>query len=63
MLENKRAAGLVLSRQNLPVFPRGEDGYSDVSNVHRGGYVLLDPPEDLPGGLPDVVLVGTGSEV
>jgi transketolase len=63
VLENKRAAGLVLSRQNLPVFPRGEDGYSDTSNVHRGGYVLLDPPADLPGGLPDVVLVGTGSEV
>ena len=63
VLENKRAAGLVLSRQNLPVFPRGEDGYSDISNVHRGGYVLLDPPADLPGGLPDVVLVGTGSEV
>ena len=63
VLENKRAAGLVLSRQNLPVFPRGEDGYSDASNVHRGGYVLLDPPDDLPGGLPDVVLVGTGSEV
>ena len=63
VLENKHAAGLVLSRQNLPVFPRGEDGYSDGSNVHRGGYVLLDPPDDLPGGLPDVVLVGTGSEV
>jgi transketolase len=63
VLENKRAAGLVLSRQNLPVFPRGEDGYSDTSNVHRGGYVLLDSPDDLPGGLPDVVLVGTGSEV
>ncbi len=63
VLENKRPAGLVLSRQNLPVFPRGEDGYSDISNVHRGGYVLLDSPDDLPGGLPDVVLVGTGSEV
>ncbi len=45
VLENKRAAGLVLSRQNLPVFPRGEDGYSDTSNVHRGGYVLLDPAD------------------
>jgi len=54
-----RPAGLVLSRQNLPTFPRGEDGYSDISNVHRGGYVLL----DVDGGLPDVVLVGTGSEV
>jgi transketolase len=53
-----RPAGLALSRQNLPVFPRGEDGFSDTSNVHRGGYVLLDTE-----GTPDVVLVGTGSEV
>ncbi len=60
VLENKRAAGLVLSRQNLPVYPRGEDGYSDASNVHRGGYVLIDADGV---GLPDVVLVGTGSEV
>jgi transketolase len=54
-----RPAGLVLTRQNVPVFPRGEEGFSDTSNVHRGGYVLL----DVDGGLPDVVLVGTGSEV
>jgi transketolase len=54
-----RPAGLCLSRQNVPVFPRGTDGYSDTSNVHRGGYVLLDVED----GLPDVVLVGTGSEV
>jgi transketolase len=54
-----RPAGLVLSRQNLPTFPRGSDGFSDTSNVHRGGYVLL----DVEGGLPDVVLIGTGSEV
>jgi transketolase len=54
-----RPAGLILSRQNLPTFPRGVDGYSDISNVHRGGYVLL----DVEGGLPDVVLIGTGSEV
>ena len=54
-----RPAGLALSRQNVPVFPRGEDGYSDTSNVHRGAYVLL----DVDGGLPDVVLIGTGSEV
>jgi transketolase len=53
-------AGLALTRQNVPVFPRGEDGFSDTSNVHRGGYVLLDTPN---GGLPDVILIGTGSEV
>lgn len=54
-----RPAGIALTRQNVPVFPRGTDGYSDTSNVHRGGYVLLDVED----GLPDVVLVGTGSEV
>ncbi|MCW2827868.1 MAG: transketolase [Marmoricola sp.] len=59
IMENThRPAGLVLSRQNLPIVPRGEDGFSDTSNVHRGGYVLLDTE-----GIPDVVLIGTGSEV
>ena len=53
-----RPAGLCLSRQNVPTYPRGEDGFSDTSNVHRGGYVLLDTD-----GVPDVVLIGTGSEV
>jgi transketolase len=60
VLENTdRPAGLALSRQNLPVFPRGEEGFSDTSNVHRGGYVLLDTD----GGLPDVVIIATGSEL
>lgn len=54
-----RPAGIALTRQNVPVFPRGTDGFSDTSDVHRGGYVLLDVED----GLPDVVLVGTGSEV
>ncbi len=59
-----RPAGLALTRQNVPVFPRGEDGFSDTSNVHRGGYVLIDAPDlDGAAGPPDVVLVGTGSEV
>ena len=60
IMENTdRPAGLTLTRQNVPVFPRGEDGYADTSDVHRGGYTLL----DVDGGQPDVVLVGTGSEV
>ena len=58
-----RPAGLALTRQNVPVFPRGVDAdgqrWSDTSNVHRGGYVLLDVDQ----GEPDVVLIGTGSEV
>src|SRR6185312_3396986 len=58
--QTDRPHGLILTRQNVPVFPRGEDAdgehWSDTSNVHRGGYVLLDTD-----GIPDVVLVGTGS--
>jgi transketolase len=57
--QTDRPAGLVLTRQNVPTYPRGSEGYADTSNVHRGGYVLLDTD----GGLPDVVLIGTGSEV
>ncbi len=55
-----RPAGLVLTRQNVPVLPRDQDGYASTADVHRGGYVLLDAEG---GGQPDVVLVGTGSEV
>jgi len=63
VLENgDRPAGITLTRQNVPVFPRGADAngqrWSDTSSVHRGGYVLLDTE-----GIPDVVLIGTGSEV
>ncbi|MCD6639828.1 MAG: transketolase [Nocardioides sp.] len=51
-------AGLCLSRQNVPTFPRGEQGYADTDGVSKGAYVLLDTE-----GTPDVVLIGTGSEV
>jgi transketolase len=60
ILENPdRPSGLCLTRQNVPTFPRGTDGYADTSNVARGAYTLL----DVDGGSPDVILVGTGSEV
>lgn len=42
----------------MPTFPRGTDGYADASGTARGGYVLLDTE-----GTPDVILIGTGSEV
>jgi transketolase len=59
-----RPAGLILTRQNVPTFPRGEDGFNDTGNVSKGGYVLIDAPGvDSGDGPPDVVLVGTGSEV
>ena len=53
-----RPSALILSRQNVPTFPRGEDGYASTDGVARGGYVLLDTD-----GTPDVVLIATGSEV
>ena len=59
MEHNDRPAGLILTRQNVPTFPRGEEGFADTSNVSKGAYVLLDAEN----GTPDVVLIGTGSEV
>jgi transketolase len=53
-----RPAGLILSRQNLPIVPRGSDGFADTSGVAKGGYILKDTE-----GTPDVILIGTGSEV
>ncbi len=56
-----RPAALALTRQNVPVFPRGTvDGerWGSAEGVERGGYVLLDSD-----GEPEVVLIATGSEV
>jgi len=55
-----RPAGLCLTRQNVPTFPRGSDGYATADQAARGGYVLVDAEG---GGEPDVILIGTGSEV
>ena len=52
-----RPAGLALSRQNLPVFDRTEFGSAE--GTARGGYVLAEAS----GGTPEVILMGTGSEV
>ena len=54
-----RPAGLILSRQNVPTFPRGTEGFATTDDVAKGGYVLIDAE----GGQPDVVLLATGSEV
>jgi len=54
---NDRPAGLALSRQNLPVFDRTEFGSAE--GVAKGGYVLAEAST----GTPEVVLMGTGSEV
>ncbi|SDN83687.1 transketolase [Geodermatophilus sp. DSM 45219] len=54
---NDRPAGLLLSRQNLPVFDRSEFGSAE--GVARGAYVLAEASN----GTPEVILLGTGSEV
>ncbi|MBB5875123.1 MULTISPECIES: transketolase [unclassified Xanthomonas] len=47
---------LVFSRQNLPFQARSAE---QIKQIERGGYVLADAE----GGTPDVILIGTGSEV
>jgi transketolase len=48
---------LILSRQNMPTLDRTK--YASASGVARGAYVLADAA----GGKPEVILIGTGSEV
>ncbi|MEU8952562.1 transketolase, partial [Streptomyces sp. NPDC048489] len=55
-----RPAGLILSRQNLPVLDRDNGEYAPARGSARGGYVLADAAE---GAAPEVILVATGSEV
>src|SRR5699024_7545686 len=50
-------AGLALTRQNVPVLAGTAEHAGD--GVARGGYVLAGPT----AGTPDVVLIGSGSEV
>jgi transketolase len=50
-------AVLVLSRQALPTLDRSQ--LNPAYGVARGGYVLADAPD----GIPDVILLATGSEV
>ena len=63
--KSDRPAGIVLSRQNLPVWAR-EDVHADAEGekfasaegTARGGYIMADTE-----GTPDVILIATGSEV
>ena len=56
--------GIALSRQNMPVFERGDDvasgdSFASAKYVAKGAYVLADAPN----GSPDVIFIATGSEV
>jgi transketolase len=50
-------AALVLSRQPMPTFDRSK--YGAASGVAKGAYILADAQD----GKPEVILMGTGSEV
>ena len=50
---------IALTRQGVPAL--GEKPGGPIQAVARGGYVLRDAAND--DGLPDVILIGTGSEV
>ncbi|MFJ8615836.1 transketolase [Streptomyces clavifer] len=54
-----RPAGLVLTRQNLPVLDRSDGVHAPAEGAARGAYVLVEAS----GTAPDVILVATGSEV
>jgi len=52
-----RPVALVLTRQDVPTLDRGQ--YASADGLRRGAYVLVDAPN----GKPDIILIGTGSEV
>jgi transketolase len=57
MRQSHRPATLVLTRQPIPTFDRTK--YAPASGAAKGAYVLADAS----GGKPDLILMGTGSEV
>jgi transketolase len=52
-----RPAGILLTRQDVPTFERDE--HNSAEGTARGGYILAEASS----GLPQIVLIGTGSEV
>jgi transketolase len=65
ILERRQGpAGIALTRQNIPVFERGDDEasgdvFASAKHVAKGAYVLAEAPN----GTPDVIFMATGSEV
>ena len=55
ILKRNKPAGIALSRQNLPVFDRGE--LESAEGVAKGAYILKSARN------PKVVIIATGSEV
>jgi len=55
--QNRQPVALILTRQDLPTLDRTR--YAPATGVHRGAYILAEA-SSLP---PQVILIGTGSEV
>jgi transketolase len=57
-IENRsRPTALILSRQNLPVVDRSK--YASEEGLRKGAYIL----SEADNGAPDLLLIGTGSEL
>ncbi len=54
--QQKNPVALILSRQAMPTLDRTR--YAPAAGLRRGGYILADS-----NGTPDVILIGSGSEV
>ena len=65
MLERRQGpAGIALTRQNIPVFKRGEADatgavFAGAENTSKGAYTLIDASNNSP----ELILIATGSEV
>lgn len=63
-----RPVGIALTRQGVPTFARGAgaadaEAFGSVNGVSRGAYVLAEAVRSGEVADPDVILIGTGSEV
>jgi transketolase len=57
-IENRaRPVTLVLTRQNVPTLDRSR--FAPADGLRKGAYILADAQD----GKPDIILIGTGSEV
>lgn len=61
--QRQRPSGLILSRQGLPIFDRNKEAFRSADGAARGAYTLVEATTDSGETTPEVVLIGTGSEV
>ncbi|NLZ98559.1 MAG: transketolase [Micrococcus sp.] len=63
LAQRQRPSGLILSRQGLPIFDRNKEAFRSADGAARGAYTLVEATTDSGETTPEVVLIGTGSEV